>query len=84
MMRSIAVPVPTAFAAYADAAVVRLRYLYPEVTWCVDPGTGNLYAEYEPEAHSDKTLIQEACFQLYREKIHEDTLHVRRKIYEAI
>lgn len=84
MKRSVVVPVPPRFAAYSEAALVRLRYLYPEVNWSLDPGTGNLCAEYEPETHSDHALIQEASFQLYREKLHEDTIHIRRRIYEAI
>ncbi len=84
MKRSVAVPVPTRFTAYSDAALVRLRYLYPEVNWFLDPGTGNLCAEYDSDTHSNHTLIQEASFQLYREKLHEDTIDIRRRIYEAI
>ncbi len=83
-MDSLSVPVPQAFVAHVESLLVRLGYLYPDVAWTFDPGTGNLNARYEPATHSSETLAKEASFQLYREKIHHDTLDVRRKIYEAI
>ncbi len=83
-MDSVSVPIPSAFVAHVESSLVRLGYLYPDVTWSFDPGTGNLNARYEPATHSSETLAREAYFQLYREKIHHDTLNVRRKIYEAI
>ena len=83
-MASLSVPVPSAFVTHVDSLLVRLGYLYPDVEWLFEPTTGNLNANYKPEAHSAETLAKDVSFQLYREKIHQDTLDVRRKIYEAI
>ena len=83
-MDSLSVPVPPAFVAHVESLMVRLGYLYPNVAWSFDPGTSTLNARYEPGAFSSETLAKEASFQLYREKIHHDTLDIRRKIYEAI
>ncbi len=83
-MGSVSVPVSPAFVAHIKLLLVRLGYLYPDVEWLFEPTTGNLNADYKPEAHSAETLAKDVSFQLYREKIHQDTLDVRRKIYEAI
>ncbi len=83
-MATLSVPVPSAFVAHVESLLVRLGYLYPDVAWLFEPATGNLNADYKPEAHSAEALAKDVSFQLYREKIHHDTLEVRRKIYEAI
>ena len=83
-MTSVSVPVPPAFVAYVESVLVRLGYLYSDVAWSFDPSTGIIIAQYQPEAHSCETLAREASFQLYREKIHHDTVDIRRKIYGAI
>ena len=83
-MDSVSVPVPKGFVAYVESTLIRLGYLYPGVAWSFDPDTRSLNALYKQEAHSAETLAKEASFQLYREKIHHDTLNIRCKIYEAI
>jgi hypothetical protein len=81
---STSVTVPAGFVAYVESALVRLGYLYPDVTWSFDPDIGLLKAAYEPGARCGEVLAKEASFQLYRERIYRDTLEIRRKIYEAI
>ncbi len=83
-MESVSVSVPPSFLALVDTLMVRLGYLYPDVIWSFDPGTSDIIVRYDPEAYSRETIVQETSFQLYREKIHRDTLDIRRKIYEAI
>ena len=83
-MDSVSVAVPSAFVAYVESALVRLGYVYPDVTWSFDPDIRSLKAAYKPGARSGEALAKEASFQLYREKIHRDTLEIRGKIYEAI
>ena len=83
-MELVSVPVPPGFTAYVEATLVRLGYLYPDVAWSFDPDAGSLAAEFNEEAHCGGTLIKEASYQLYREKIFQDTLEIRGKIYEAI
>jgi hypothetical protein len=83
-MDSVSVAVPAAFVAHVESALVRMGYLYPDVMWSFDSDTRSLKAAYNPAARSGETLAKEASFQLYREKIHRDTLEIRGKIYEAI
>ena len=83
-MELISIPVPPSFLALVDTLMVRLGYLYPDVVWSFDSGTSDIIVRYNPESYSRETLVREASFQLYREKIHHDTLDIRRKIYEAI
>ena len=83
-MESASIPVPLPFLALVDTLMVRLGYLYPDVIWSFDPGTSDIIVRYDPEAYSRETIVQETSFQLYREKIHHETLDIRRKIYEAI
>jgi hypothetical protein len=35
-------------------------------------------------ASGSETLRKEALFQLYREKIHQDTLEIRTRLYDAV
>ena len=83
-MESVSISVPPLFLALVDTLMVRLGYLYPDVVWSFDPGTSDIIVRYDPEAYSRETIVKETSFQLYREKIHRDTLDIRRKIYEAI
>ena len=83
-MASVQVAVPPEFSGYAEASLVRLRYLYPEVVWTADLEAGMMTAEFDPHALEPAKLVREASFQLYREKVHHDTLDIRRKLYGAI
>ncbi len=83
-MESVSISVPPSFLALVDTLMVRLGYLYPDVAWSFDPGTSSIIVRYDSEAYSCETLVKEASFQLYREKIYHDTLAIRHKIYEAI
>jgi len=83
-MDCASVSVPSVCVAYVESLLVRLGYLYPDVVWSFDPGTSDIIVRYDPEAYSRETLMREAAFQLYREKIYHDTLDIRRKIYKAV
>ena len=83
-MEIASVPVPSVFVAYVESLMARLGYLYPDVTWSFDSETSKIIVQYDPEAYSYETLVKEASFQLYREKIYHDTLDIRGRIYEAV
>jgi len=81
-MRDFAIDVPPAFASYVDAALARLSYLHPSIRWSYDAAGRQLKISDEQGSHD--SLRKEIFFQLYREKIHHDTLAIRNRIYEAI
>jgi hypothetical protein len=83
-MNSLTIEIPTVLITYAQAALARLGYLYADVGWGFDPDSNCLSARYAPEKHGPEELRKEALFQLYREKIHQDTLGIRIRLYEAI
>ena len=81
-MTDLTVDVPEALRPYVDAALARLGYLYPALGWAFDAGNGRITVAGPGEAGTD-ALRKEIFFQLYREKIHQDTLAIRTRIYEA-
>lgn len=83
-MDVLTIDIPAAFAAHAQVALGRLGYLHADVEWDFDPDSNRLRARFAPEDHDPKELRREALFQLYREKIHHDTLGIRTLLYEAI
>ena len=83
-MNSLTIDIPAALVPHAESAVARLGYLHSGVEWALDADGMRLIARYAPERHTPERLREEALFQLYREKIHHDTLGIRTRIYEAI
>jgi hypothetical protein len=83
-MKSITIDVPAPFAPFIPVALARLAYLHPGVEWSFNSGSNQLEARFALESHSAEEVRKEAFFQLYRERIHHDTLAVRNRIYEAI
>jgi len=83
-MNSLTIDIPAALVPHAESAVARLGYLHSGVEWALDVEGMRLIARYAPEEHDPKELRKDVLFQLYREKIHHDTLGIRTRIYEAI
>jgi len=83
-MDVLKINVPAALATHIESALTRLAYLHPDVEWTLDVEGDCLRAFYAPNTHTPEDLRKEALFQLYREKIHHDTLSIRDRLYEAI
>jgi len=75
------IPVEESFRPYADAALTRLRYLYPAVTFTLDEN--GIKVEGDPAALTD-ALAREANYALYRDKIYAETLPMRRALIETV
>lgn len=74
------IAVPQQFLPYVEPAIVRLQYLLPQYEFHAE--TESIRAELkEGEALSDAELRREIFHQLYRHKIYEDTLPIRRWLY---
>ena len=83
-MKSLAIDIPAVLVPHVEPALARLGYLYAKIEWGFDPGSNRVSAGYAPERHAPELLRKEVLFQLYREKIHHDTLGIRTRLYEAI
>lgn len=75
------VSVEDTFKPYADAALTRLRYLYPGVTFTL--ARSGIEAEGDPAALTE-ALCRDIHYALYREKIYAQTLPMRRALIETV
>jgi hypothetical protein len=73
--------VPAQCAEFVDAAVLRLTYLYPSVSFSKREGVLAAVFEDELDAHD---LRKQMAHTLYREKIYQETLELRRRALRAL
>jgi hypothetical protein len=83
-MKSLSIDIPTVLVAHVEPALARLGYLHADIEWTFDADSKRLTARYGENSYEPQELRKEALFQLYREKIFQDTLAIRSRIYEAI
>lgn len=83
-MTEAAISIPPSLISYAEAALARLSYLYPDMHWTFDAGNGEVKVSGDAASGGAGKMQREIFFQLYREKIHAETLAIRNRIYEAI
>lgn len=84
-MQQVRIGVPRSFEAFQEPALARLGYLHPQVQWSFDAASteivGVLAADIEL---SEDELRREVLYQLYREKVQQETLPIRQQIYRAV
>ena len=83
-MSEISFVVPLQFTSHVEAALLRLGYLYPDITWTYDAQNREVKASDCSGPEDATTIAQEIKYQLYRTKIFEDTRVVRDRLYEAL
>lgn len=83
-MSCLTIEIPALLVPHVQPALARLGYLHPGVEWTFDPECNCVSARYPAERYAPKDLRRDALYQLYREKIHQDTLSIRTRLYEAI
>jgi len=78
--REVRLTVPNQLHSYMPTTLIRLNYLYPDLTFSVettDIVVGNCPVDRE-------TFIKrDVLYTLYREKIYAETLSMRRSLFEA-
>ena len=80
-MTEITFHVTEGFREYAEALLVRLGYLWPQVTFSYDAQACDIHAGWSDGAVAVSELEQEIRFQLYRERIYTETLPIRKRLY---
>lgn len=83
-MSEVSFAVPLQFTSHVEAALLRLGYLYPDITWTYDTQSRELKASDCSGPENAAKVAQEIKYQLYRTKIFEDTRVIRDRIYEAL
>ena len=63
-----------------DSAIVRLGYLYPDLTFSLQENQIQIQGQIE----NCTELLKEIRYIIYREKIYEETLPIRKKLYENL
>lgn len=82
-MPTLHVPTDPGFQAVLGAAVVRLGYLYPGVTF-VTEGEATISATWDPpDAFEPEVLRRDILHAVYRERIYRETLPVREALYRS-
>ena len=76
---SITVAIPEVCRPYVAQALVRLSYLHPEMLFSI----GEDGVTVETDVVSD-TLARDVSYQVYREKIYQESLPMRELMYKAL
>ena len=61
-----------------EAAIIRLSYLYPKINFF---NSGNII-NAKGSIENEKNLSKEINYIVYREKIYQENLEIRKKIYK--
>ena len=77
------IAIPQVLAPYTDLVLARVAYLYPDVEWSFNSTANAIEIRFASDAHEIGKLRKELFFQFYREKIYQDTLPVRSRLYGA-
>lgn len=75
------IPVSPSFRPYVDAAVLRLAYLLPDVV--LEVGDDSIMATHSSE-QDGVSVRRDVTHCLYREKIYQETLSMRRDLVAAL
>jgi len=78
-MHSSKVAVAETFITYAEAALIRARYILPGVQIEYDK-ENHEFVIHEFGDHRPEEVTKEINYALYREKIYQETLPIRSKI----
>lgn len=81
MSLGLQIPVSEQFHAYCDQAMLRLGYLYPDLDFSF---SGSAICVSGGETQSISNLSREVKFALYREKIYQESLPLRERMYQAL
>ena len=74
--------IPEKFIGYADVVLARLHYLYPDLKISLKKDTFSIEVENSnQDIKLEKELKKEIFHQLYRAKIYEDTLPIKKWIF---
>lgn len=70
--------VPELFHCYIPAAILRIGYLYPDLTLEQSSNGVSIIAD---ELYLSQKIATEIKYQIYREKIYAETLQMRNNLY---
>lgn len=80
-MKEIIIKIPKSFENYFDAAIVRAKYLYPDLEITKSENSESLTI-ISKNGNFDKSKFEKEFLNiLYRERIYSDTLAIRKTIY---
>lgn len=74
--------IPNKFKPYADAVLARVSYLYPNLGISFKDDTFLIELDnFNEDINLEKELKKEIFHQLYRAKIYEDTLSIKKWLF---
>lgn len=73
------VEIDSAFSIYAEQAIGRLRYLYPDISFSLTDTHIHISGICE-----EPSVRRDVTYQLYREKIYQEGLPMRELMYKTL
>ncbi len=80
-MESLSISIPESFLSYLDSLQVRMGYLYPEIELSYREQAAQIEVSFDEHKVSAQEIRKEIWLQLYREKVYQDTLSIRKRLY---
>ena len=80
-MTSVSVEVSATFSGFVEQVIVRMGYLRPELELSYDKDGSQIRACFDETISSGEDVAREIRFLLYREKIYQETLPIRMRLY---
>ncbi len=80
-MEDLSVAVPESFREYVEPVQVRMGYLYPDIELTYDVDEGTIHARWNGADVTPSEFKKELMHQLYREKVYQETLPIRQRLY---
>ncbi|MGX0878996.1 hypothetical protein ACSSV4_003703 [Roseovarius sp. MBR-154] len=77
----IDISIPLELQEFVPAAILRLKYMFPEMRIERAPNGVTLHRVKEVDAHK---VEREVAYQIYREKIFQETLTMRQNLYQML
>ncbi len=81
VMTLIDIPISSEFREFIPSAALRLRYIYPNLK--IEPTANGVKLSSVAELEATQ-VEQEVFYQIYREKIFQQTLPMRRDLYKML
>ncbi|MCR8547817.1 hypothetical protein M4578_08260 [Salipiger sp. P9] len=75
------IPVPLELQEFVPAAILRLKYMFPEIKIERVPNGVTLHGIEDVDA---RKFEREISYQIYREKIFQETLTMRQNLYQML
>ena len=80
-MGVLSISIPESFSSCVEPLLARMAYLFPDIELSYNDQAGKIDVRFDDRKESAQKIQKEIWFQLYREKVYQDTLPIRKRLY---